>query len=37
MPNARLQILPRGGHGLVAEYTDAVVRAVKRFLASSAH
>ncbi len=32
MPNARLQILPRGGHGLVAEYTDDVVSAIKAFL-----
>ncbi|MGD9935583.1 MAG: alpha/beta fold hydrolase [Dehalococcoidia bacterium] len=32
MPNARLQVLPRGGHGLVAEYTDDVVGAIKAFL-----
>ena len=31
MPNAGLQILPRGGHGLVAEYTDDVVGAIKAF------
>lgn len=32
IPNARLQVLPRGGHGMVGEYLDDVTRAVKRFL-----
>ena len=31
MPNAKLRILPRGSHGLVAEYTDDVVAAIKAF------
>lgn len=32
IPNATLQVLPRGGHGMVAEYMDDVVRAIKRFI-----
>ena len=35
MPNARLRVLPRGGHGLVAEYTDDVVSAIKAFFAAT--
>ena len=35
MPNARLQILPRGNHGLIAEYTADAVNAIKAFLAST--
>ncbi|MGE5596229.1 MAG: alpha/beta fold hydrolase [Hyphomicrobiales bacterium] len=32
IPNAHLQVLPRGGHGMVGEYHDDVMRAVRAFL-----
>lgn len=32
LPHGRLQVLPRGGHGVVLEYPDDTVRAVVRFL-----
>ena len=35
MPHARLQVLPRGSHGVVAEYMDDVVRAIKDFFAKT--
>ncbi|MDZ7728115.1 MAG: alpha/beta hydrolase [Dehalococcoidia bacterium] len=35
MPNAKLQILPRGSHGVVAEYMDDVIGAIKRWFKES--
>jgi 3-oxoadipate enol-lactonase len=32
IPNARLVVLPRGGHGMLAEYQDDVVRVARHFL-----
>jgi pimeloyl-ACP methyl ester carboxylesterase len=32
IPNARLQVLPRGGHGMAIEYTGETVAAIARFL-----
>jgi pimeloyl-ACP methyl ester carboxylesterase len=32
IPGARLQVLPRGGHGMVLEYTSDTVRAITAFL-----
>lgn len=32
IPGARLQVLPRGGHGMALEYTSDVVRAIIAFL-----
>ena len=32
IPDAKLQVLPRGGHGVVLEYTPDVVAAVTAFL-----
>lgn len=34
IPSARLQVLPRGGHGMVGEYHDDVMRAVRSFIES---
>jgi pimeloyl-ACP methyl ester carboxylesterase len=31
IPGAKLQVLPRGGHGMLAEYADDVIRALRRF------
>ncbi len=35
MQNARLQVLPRGGHGLMAEYMDDAITAIKEFFAEA--
>ncbi len=35
IPGARLQVLPRGGHGMALEYTSDTVRAIKSFLSPS--
>jgi aminoacrylate hydrolase len=32
IPNAKLQILPRGGHGMILEYTPDTVAAITAFL-----
>ncbi|WP_293676902.1 alpha/beta hydrolase, partial [uncultured Phenylobacterium sp.] len=32
MPNARLQVLPRGSHGMAIEYTTDTVAAIRAFL-----
>jgi 3-oxoadipate enol-lactonase len=32
IPNARLKVLPRGGHGMAAEYVDDTVAAIRAFL-----
>jgi 3-oxoadipate enol-lactonase len=32
IPNATLTVLPRGGHGMVIEYPDDTVRAIREFL-----
>jgi 3-oxoadipate enol-lactonase len=34
IPTAHLQILPRGGHGMILEYTQDTVGAITKFLAS---
>jgi 3-oxoadipate enol-lactonase len=34
MPNAKLQILPRGGHAMMVEFPQRTTRAVKNFLAA---
>jgi len=34
IPSARLQVLPRGGHGMVMEYTSDTVRAIIEFASS---
>jgi 3-oxoadipate enol-lactonase len=31
IPNAHLKVLPRGGHGMTAEYMDDVIRAIRDF------
>jgi 3-oxoadipate enol-lactonase len=35
IPSARLQVLPRGGHGMVLEYTSDTVRAIIEFASSA--
>ena len=32
LPHGTLQVLPRGGHGMVLEYPEDTVRAIVRFL-----
>ncbi|MGU3436452.1 alpha/beta fold hydrolase [Actinomycetes bacterium M1A6_2h] len=32
IPGARLEVLPRGGHGMLIEYPDDVASAIRRFL-----
>ena len=34
IPSARLQLLPRGGHGMAVEYADDVAQAIRAFLAA---
>jgi pimeloyl-ACP methyl ester carboxylesterase len=34
IPNARLQVLPRGSHGMAVEYTPETVTAIRAFLAA---
>jgi pimeloyl-ACP methyl ester carboxylesterase len=36
IPNARLQVLPRGGHGMAVEYTAETVAAITAFLGAAA-
>jgi 3-oxoadipate enol-lactonase len=36
IPHARLQVLPRGGHGMAVEYTAETVAAITAFLAAAA-
>ena len=35
IPGARLQVLPRGGHGMALEYTSDVVRAIIAFMSAA--
>jgi 3-oxoadipate enol-lactonase len=35
IPGAKLQVLPRGGHGMALEYTSDTVRAIKAFLTTT--
>lgn len=34
IPGARLQVLPRGGHGMALEYTTETVAAISAFLSA---
>jgi hypothetical protein len=36
LPRGTLQVLPRGGHGMVIEYPEDTVRALVRFLTTPA-
>jgi 3-oxoadipate enol-lactonase len=36
MPNARLQVLPRGGHGMLLEYLDDTLAAITAYVGNGA-
>ncbi|MFC4943107.1 alpha/beta fold hydrolase [Pseudonocardia sp. GCM10023141] len=36
LPNAHLQVLPRGGHGMLLEYPDDTLGAITAFLGGGA-